>query len=125
MNPHPPPFDDPQPPGERLDVQGANERFKSGLEISRRRSFRQPDDRDAGIVGRWKDQGIGEIDVERDQRPSFATADLDEVPVVGCRQLLCCHSAGIVARGIEQLLPPHAEVFVEFEFHDVSRGMST
>jgi len=125
MNSHPPPLNDPEPPGERLDLQGANERFKSGLEIGRRRSFRQPDDRNSGIV-RWrKDQGIGKVDVERHQRPSFETADLDEVPVVGCRQFLRCHGAGIVARGIEHMLSPQAEVFIEFEFHDVSREMST
>ena len=97
----------------------------SGLEISRRRSLRQTDDRNAGIVRRRKDQGVRKVDVERHQRPSFKTADLDEVPVVGCRQFLRRHGAGIVARGIEHMLSPHAEVFIEFEFHDVSREMST
>jgi len=81
---------------------------------------------DASVLAWWEPKYIGEIEVERDECPSFDPARFDQFFVTSTAEVLTGNGCYVVTGCQEEIYCPVAQVFVELCFQaGRSRGTST
>src|SRR5688500_11358105 len=102
-------LDDPQLSDDRAARQRRNQGANDGIQLLWRRTTR-PEDRNAGILIRRKEERVREVQVEGDQASLFAPADRDDLFVGGTGETLVRHRHDIMSRVEEELPTPLTEV---------------
>jgi hypothetical protein len=78
---------------------------------------RAAQDRDSVMFRGWKPEGIGEVQIQRDDTAGIRTAAGGDLLIRGGAKVLLRHGAYVVPGCCEQVPAPHTEVFIELEFH--------
>lgn len=91
-----------------------------------RRSVRETQDDDPGIIRGVEPGRIAEIQIKSNQGASFVPAEIDQAPVTGGAESLAGHGGHIMIGPPQALGSARGEVLVEFELQlSVPVGSST
>ena len=103
---------DPKLAGELLQCYSADKRSTKSLKVMMRCRFGRPQNGDAAVLGRPKQQGVAKIQIEGDQGAAFVTTSRNEVGVRDPRHVLAGHSCCVVTCRLKQISQAFAEIFV-------------
>ncbi len=81
------------------------------------RLIAQTQNDDAREVRRGVGQDVGEIQVQRHERPQFSSADVDDALIGLTAESLLRNGMSVVSHGAKHLRQRWREIFVELESH--------
>ncbi len=73
---------------------------------------------DSVMLQWWKTEGIGEVEIQRDDAALIQLATCGDFLIGGGAKVLFRHGAGIMPGVRKQIPAPQAEIFIELEFHE-------
>jgi hypothetical protein len=94
-------LNDPKLAAELLQRDSSDERSTKVFEVTMRHRFGRPQNSDAGVLGRPKQQGIAKVQIELNHSAAFVTTARNEIGVGGTRHLLARHGCCVMARRLK------------------------
>ncbi len=110
-------FDNPKLPFDGVVLQGGGQCLDESQEVGVGWAGREAEHGDAGILARQEDEGIGKIEIERNEAAAFRAAALNQSAIFIAGERLLDDGADIMTCGDEDGFAAQAEVLVELEFH--------